>query len=56
MTAHQPASLRHRPPAPCPSAQAAHVRSFLERAWPRLEAWYRFYNTTQQGPVPHSYR
>ncbi|KAJ9508905.1 hypothetical protein QJQ45_028217 [Haematococcus lacustris] len=32
------------------------TRSFLHRAWPRLEAWFNWYNTTQAGPLPHSYR
>jgi mannosyl-oligosaccharide glucosidase len=27
--------------------EAELVRAFLERAWPRLEAWFDWYNTTQ---------
>ncbi len=41
------------------AAEAAEVeasRAFLKAAWPRLEAWYRWFNTTQAGPVPGSYR
>ena len=29
---------------------------FLKAAWPRLDRWFRWYNTTQAGPVPGSYR
>lgn len=29
---------------------------FLKAAWPRLRAWYLWFNTTQAGPVPGSYR
>ncbi|EFJ50126.1 hypothetical protein VOLCADRAFT_58521, partial [Volvox carteri f. nagariensis] len=32
------------------------VSAFLRRAWPRLEAWYRWFNVTQAGPLPTSYR
>lgn len=31
-------------------------RVFLQRAWPRLVAWAAWYNTTQAGMVPLSYR
>ncbi|KAG2483058.1 hypothetical protein HYH03_018041 [Edaphochlamys debaryana] len=37
-------------------AELARVSAFLRRAWPRLEAWYRWFNTTQAGPLPGSYR
>ncbi|KAL4859841.1 Mannosyl-oligosaccharide glucosidase GCS1 [Chlorella vulgaris] len=29
---------------------------FLKAAWPRLRAWYMWFNSTQAGPVPGSYR
>ena len=29
---------------------------FLKSAWPRLDRWFRWYNTTQSGPLPGSYR
>ena len=29
---------------------------FLKHAWPRLDAWFTWYNQTQHGPVPGSYR
>ncbi|GAB4823973.1 hypothetical protein N2152v2_011019 [Parachlorella kessleri] len=29
---------------------------FLRAAWPRLKGWYLWFNTTQAGPVPGSYR
>jgi mannosyl-oligosaccharide glucosidase len=35
--------------------QAAATRAFRQRAWPRLEAWYGWFNTTQAGLVPGSY-
>lgn len=31
-------------------------REFLIRAWPRLEAWYGWFNTTQAGQLAGSYR
>ncbi|KAI8471096.1 MAG: glycoside hydrolase [Monoraphidium minutum] len=31
------------------------ARAWLERAWPRLEAWYAWYNRTQAGQLPGSY-
>jgi len=34
----------------------AAVGAWLGRAWPRLEAWYAWFNRTQAGPVPGSYR
>ncbi|GIL64528.1 hypothetical protein Vafri_18422 [Volvox africanus] len=36
--------------------ELARVSDFLRRAWPRLEAWYKWFNTTQTGPLPTSYR
>ncbi|CAG0894292.1 unnamed protein product, partial [Darwinula stevensoni] len=30
--------------------------AFLQRLWPRLVAWYNWFNTTQGGNVPGSYR
>jgi hypothetical protein len=36
-----------------PEAQKA--RAFLKTAWPRLEAWYKWFNTTQTGTLPGSY-
>jgi mannosyl-oligosaccharide glucosidase len=41
------------------AAEVAEVeasRAFLKAAWPRLEAWYHWFNTTQAGPLPGSYR
>lgn len=38
------------------SSEAAATREFLKAAWPRLEKWYHWFNTTQAGPVPGSYR
>lgn len=29
---------------------------FLRAAWPRLLTWYAWYNTSQAGPIPGSYR
>ena len=29
---------------------------FLKAAWPRLHAWYSWYNRTQAGPLPGSFR
>jgi hypothetical protein len=29
---------------------------FLRAAWPRLEVWYKWYNITQRGPLPGSFR
>jgi mannosyl-oligosaccharide glucosidase len=37
------------------AGQAAEVE-FLSRAWPRLETWYRWFNTTQAGALAGSYR
>lgn len=37
-------------------AEAAELRQFLATAWPRLEAWFRWFNTTQAGELPTSYR
>lgn len=39
-----------------PSSTEHDLRLFLTRAWPRLTAWYRWFNSTQQGPVRGSYR
>ncbi|XP_053336097.1 mannosyl-oligosaccharide glucosidase-like [Clarias gariepinus] len=44
--------LEARPGAP-------HFRetlTFLQRLYPRLQAWFEWYNTTQTGPLPNSYR
>lgn len=35
---------------------AAADAQFLREAWPRINAWYLWFNTTQAGPVPGSYR
>ncbi|CDQ65724.1 unnamed protein product [Oncorhynchus mykiss] len=29
---------------------------FLRRLYPRLQTWFEWYNTTQTGPLPNSYR
>jgi hypothetical protein len=31
------------------------LQAFLKRAWPRLEAWYSWFNTSQAGQQPGSY-
>ena len=31
-------------------------RAFLKSVFPRLKAWYQWYNTTQTGPLPSTYR
>lgn len=31
-------------------------REYLLRMWPRLEVWYKWFNTTQTGPIPGTYR
>jgi mannosyl-oligosaccharide glucosidase len=41
--------------APHDALDAQHTRAFLQRAWPRLEAWYKWFNTTQAGQLPGSY-
>ncbi len=28
----------------------------MSAAWPRLEAWYEWFNTSQAGSVPTTYR
>lgn len=33
-----------------------HDLEFLRLAWPRLDAWFTWYNQSQSGPVPGSYR
>ncbi|XP_076871767.1 mannosyl-oligosaccharide glucosidase [Brachyhypopomus gauderio] len=30
--------------------------AFLRRLYPRLQTWFEWYNTTQAGPLPNSYR
>ncbi|CAG0884148.1 unnamed protein product [Cyprideis torosa] len=30
--------------------------NFLRRAWPRLVKWYDWFNSTQSGPIPGTYR
>lgn len=36
--------------------QMQHQEQFLKAAFPRLSAWFTWFNTTQAGPVPGSYR
>ncbi|GLJ14104.1 hypothetical protein SUGI_0226180 [Cryptomeria japonica] len=31
------------------------IMAFLERAWPRLDVWFHWFNTTQTGKYPSSY-
>ncbi|CAI9611293.1 unnamed protein product [Staurois parvus] len=31
-------------------------RQILRRAFPRLQTWYDWFNETQSGPLPHTYR
>ncbi|MBN3311141.1 MOGS glucosidase, partial [Amia calva] len=33
-----------------------HTNAFLRRLFPRLQTWFEWYNTTQAGPLPNSYR
>lgn len=35
--------------------EAERAAAFLKRAWPRLEAWYTWFNTSQAGALPGSY-
>lgn len=35
--------------------EAERAQAFLKRAWPRLEAWYHWFNSTQAGSQPGSY-
>lgn len=35
--------------------EVAHTKEFLKRAWPRLETWYHWFNTTQAGQKPGTY-
>ncbi|KAJ8407547.1 hypothetical protein AAFF_G00274040 [Aldrovandia affinis] len=35
---------------------AAATLPFLRRLFPRLQTWFEWYNTTQAGPLPNSYR
>ncbi|XP_006629249.2 mannosyl-oligosaccharide glucosidase [Lepisosteus oculatus] len=32
------------------------TKAFLRRLFPRLQTWFEWYNTTQAGPLPNSYR
>lgn len=34
----------------------AAVKAFVSAAWPRLEAWFNWFNTTQAGAEPTNYR
>lgn len=38
------------------AVEVLRVAAFLRRAWPRLEAWYQWFNTTQAGALPTSFR
>jgi mannosyl-oligosaccharide glucosidase len=38
------------------AAETEAARQWLERAWPRLEVWYSWFNRTQAGQLPGSYR
>ncbi|KAF7686967.1 mannosyl-oligosaccharide glucosidase [Silurus meridionalis] len=35
---------------------AQNTLHFLQRLYPRLHSWFEWYNTTQAGPLPNSYR
>lgn len=37
------------------STEVTATKAFLKRAWPRLEAWYHWFNTTQAGQTPGTY-
>ncbi|XP_071948524.1 mannosyl-oligosaccharide glucosidase-like [Antedon mediterranea] len=37
-------------------SKAETSKQFISRIFPRLKVWYNWYNTTQSGPVPSSYR
>ncbi|KAK3523217.1 hypothetical protein QTP86_022940, partial [Hemibagrus guttatus] len=36
--------------------QLQDILPFLQRLYPRLQTWFEWYNTTQAGPLPNSYR
>ncbi|KAF5826933.1 glycoside hydrolase [Dunaliella salina] len=36
--------------------ELAAIKAFVSAAWPRLEAWYTWFNTSQAGKEPTSYR
>ncbi|KAK3523216.1 hypothetical protein QTP86_022939, partial [Hemibagrus guttatus] len=36
--------------------QLQNTLPFLRRLYPRLQTWFEWYNTTQAGPLPNSYR
>ncbi|KAI1887518.1 hypothetical protein AGOR_G00191140 [Albula goreensis] len=38
------------------AAQLHPTMPFLRRLFPRLQTWFEWYNTTQAGPLPNSYR
>ncbi|XP_077427821.1 mannosyl-oligosaccharide glucosidase [Vanacampus margaritifer] len=38
------------------SAESQPTPPFLRRLYPRLKTWFEWYNTTQSGPLPNSYR
>ena len=38
------------------AAEAEAARAWLRRAWPRLEAWYAWFDRTQAGRLPGSFR
>ncbi|KDD74831.1 mannosyl oligosaccharide glucosidase [Helicosporidium sp. ATCC 50920] len=39
-----------------PDVELALDREFLSAAWPRLTAWYRWFNASQAGELPGSFR
>lgn len=50
------ADMAQEATAPTPGPEAPADLEFLRAAWPRLRTWYAWYNSTQAGPVPGSYR
>jgi mannosyl-oligosaccharide glucosidase len=41
--------------APSDHAEVLKTKAFLQRAWPRLEVWYNWFNTSQAGQLPGSF-
>jgi len=41
--------------APADHAEVLKTKAFLQRAWPRLEVWYNWFNTSQAGQLPGSF-
>ena len=48
--------LAQAPADTADSSSHEHQEEFLRAAFTHLAAWFRWFNTTQAGPVPGSYR